>query len=71
MFKGLNGHLSEIKDFRRRNENFQHELLDILMLSICAVFSGAEDFVEIELYGKQKKSFSSGLHPSRKGNPLP
>ncbi len=69
MFKGLNGHLSEIKDFRRRNENFQHELLDILMLSICAVFSGAEDFVEIELYGKQKKSFLEGFIPLEKGIP--
>lgn len=57
MKKGLLGHLSEIEDFRRRNKNFRHELLDILMLSVCAIFSGAEDFEEIELYGKQKESF--------------
>ncbi len=57
MIKGLNGHLSEIKDFPRRNKNFQYELLDILMLSICAVFNGAEDFGEIELCGKKKSLF--------------
>ena len=57
MGKNLEDHLSEIPDFRRRNKNFRHELLDILMLSICAIFSGAEDFEEIAFYGEQKEAF--------------
>jgi predicted transposase YbfD/YdcC len=53
----LSAHLSEITDFRRQNKNFAHPLLDILLLSICATFNGAEDFHEIEDFGKEKESF--------------
>lgn len=69
MSKGLQGHLSELPDYRKRTKNFRHELLDILMLSICAVFSGAEDFEEIELYGKQKESFLREFIPFLNGIP--
>lgn len=65
----LQEHLSEIPDFRRHNQNFKHELLDILMLSICAIFSGAEDFEEIEYYGEQKLSFLQKFIPLTNGVP--
>ena len=34
-----------------------HELQDILILSLCAILCGAEDYEAIEEYGKQKKDF--------------
>jgi hypothetical protein len=49
--------LSQVVDFRQRNKNFRHELLDILLLSICAVLSRAEDYGEIALYGQKKEAF--------------
>ena len=54
----LSSYLSEIEDFRNtESKNFRHPLLDILLLSICAVFSGAEDFEEIALFGQEKEEF--------------
>lgn len=61
MPKPLTAYLSEIPEFRRQNKNFAHSLLDILLLSICAVFCGAEDFEEIALFGKEKESFLKKL----------
>lgn len=46
---------SEVPDFRL-NRKKRHELGDILVLVICAVLSGADDFESIELYGKSKLS---------------
>lgn len=50
------GFFSEVKDFRVQGRCL-HMLEDILMLSLCAVICGAEDFEDIENYGHQKKTF--------------
>lgn len=63
MGKPLQDHLAEIEDFRCRNKNFRHELLDILMLSVCAILSGAEDFEDIEQYGHEKEAFLRSFLP--------
>ncbi|MGQ3685239.1 MAG: ISAs1 family transposase [Candidatus Loosdrechtia sp.] len=34
-----------------------HRLLDILVITICAVLSGAESWVDVEMYGKEKREF--------------
>ncbi len=47
---------SEVKDFRVQGRCL-HMLEDILMLSLCAVICGAEDFEDIENYGYQKEDF--------------
>ncbi len=47
---------SNIPDFRLDRKKL-HKLSDILMLSLCAVVSGAEDFEDMENYGKQKEAF--------------
>lgn len=47
-------HLAEVPDFRRQNKNFRHKLLDILVISVLAVLSGADDFEEIAWFGQQK-----------------
>lgn len=62
MHKSLVGYLSELEDFRNTSsKNFRHPLLDILLLSICAVFSGAEDFEDIALFGRDKEDFLSSF----------
>ncbi len=50
----LLAHLAEVPDFRRQNKNFRHKLLDILVISVLAVLSGADDFEEIAWFGQQK-----------------
>jgi hypothetical protein len=47
-------HLAQLLDFRRQNKNFRHKLLDILVISVLAALSGADDFVEIANFGRQK-----------------
>lgn len=47
---------SEVKDFRVQGRCL-HQLEDILMLSLCAAICGAEDFEDIENYGRQKENF--------------
>src|SRR5688572_26002628 len=45
-----------VPDFRL-NRKKRHKLGDILMLSLCAVLSGADDFEDMQMYGKQKEDF--------------
>lgn len=49
-------YLAEVPDFRRENKNFRHKLLDILVVSVLAVLSGADDFEEIAWFGQQKEA---------------
>jgi len=51
--------LGEIEDFRRDNKNKRHDLVDILVIALCGMISGAEDWVSIERYALLKKDFFS------------
>lgn len=44
-----------LQDNRRASGNKQHELLDIVAISVCAVICGAESWEEIERYGNIKQ----------------
>ena len=46
----------EVPDFRVQGRT-DHLLSEILVISLCGVLSGAEDFEEIAEYGRQKKTF--------------
>jgi hypothetical protein len=46
-------HFSELSDLRR-GQGKRHLLRDVLALTICAVVSGANTWVEIEEYGESK-----------------
>lgn len=46
----------DIPDFRI-NRRKRHNLLDILVISVCACVCGADDFEDIALYGIQKEAF--------------
>jgi len=46
----------DVPDFRI-NRRKKHNLLDILVISVCACVCGADDFEDIALYGTQKEAF--------------
>jgi hypothetical protein len=48
----------EVPDFRL-NRRKLHLLSDILVISLCGVISGANDFEDIAEYGLQKQGFLS------------
>ncbi|ELC09465.1 H repeat-associated protein ydcC [Escherichia coli KTE10] len=48
--KKLMGHISIIPDYRQAWK-MEHKLSDILLLTICAVISGAEGWEDIEDFG--------------------
>jgi predicted transposase YbfD/YdcC len=47
---------NKVPDFRVSGK-IEHKLSDILIISLCAVLSGADDFEEIEAYGQEKEAF--------------
>lgn len=49
----ISDYFGEIKDPRIERTK-RHKLIDIITITICAVISGADTFVEIEEYGKAK-----------------
>jgi predicted transposase YbfD/YdcC len=51
----------EVPDYRKNHPFKKHLLGEILMLSLCASLSGAENDEEIETYGKEKQAFLSGF----------
>jgi len=57
----LHKHLMWLPDPRRRGGNNQHLLIDIILLTIIAVISGADSWDSIELYGNKKKDFLSKI----------
>ena len=46
-------HFGKIRD-PRIDRTKRHKLLDILIIAICAVICGADNWVDIELFGKSK-----------------
>jgi predicted transposase YbfD/YdcC len=49
----ISEHFSELKDPRLERTKL-HKLIDIITITICAVISGADTWVDIELYGETK-----------------
>jgi predicted transposase YbfD/YdcC len=50
-------HFATIEDPRKDTHNKRHKLMDILVLTILAVISGAEDWVAVERFGESKKDW--------------
>jgi predicted transposase YbfD/YdcC len=49
----LLAHFQDMDD-PRRDLSKRHKLLDIIGLTVCAVIAGADDFVQVEAFGKAK-----------------
>ena len=63
-------HFATLEDPRAQNL-LEHQLLDIIALSICAIICGADTWVEIEQYGKAKESLAAGLPPVSEWDSIP
>ena len=50
-------YFSEVSDPRRETKNKLHKLKEILVLVILAVICGADNWTEIEAFGKLSLSF--------------
>lgn len=60
--------LAKIDDPRREHQKF-HSLLDILVISICAVICGAEHWTEIEEFGEDKQEWFGSFLELENGIP--
>ena len=54
----LKGRLKSLDDPRRTNRgNYRHKLEDIIIIGLCSVMCGGEDFVDMENFGKEREEF--------------
>jgi len=58
----------KVADFRVIKRSW-HKLSEILVLCLCAILSGADDFEEIAEYGRQKEEFLRGFLELENGIP--
>ncbi|MGW8323423.1 MAG: cobyrinate a,c-diamide synthase [Thermodesulfobacteriota bacterium] len=65
---GFLDHFSKLDDPRQINKSL-YPLQEILLLVLCAVLSGADDWVAISLYGEKKLSFLRRFLPYENGTP--
>lgn len=49
----ISEHIGQLED-PRIERNMLHPLLNIIVIAICAVICGAENWVDVELYGNLK-----------------
>lgn len=49
--------LSELRDPRRQYGNIRHKLEDIIVIGLCTIICGVEDFVDMEDFGKEREEF--------------
>lgn len=62
-------YFQELKDPRRETKNKLHKLSDILMIVLCAVLSGIEDWVGMEEFAKEKEAWLRGFLELANGIP--
>ena len=65
---GFLDHFSKLEDPRQINKSL-YPLQEILLLVLCAVLSGADDWVAISLYGEKKLDFLRRFLPYENGTP--
>jgi hypothetical protein len=53
-------HFADLVDPRIERQK-QHKLIDIIVLAICAVLCGANDWVAVETFGKAKEAWFKGF----------
>jgi len=49
--------IKEVTDPRRRYGNLRHKLEDILIIGLCTVICGGEDFTDMEDFGKEREQW--------------
>jgi hypothetical protein len=61
-------HFSSLKDPRIERKKL-HQLMDILVLTVCATLSGAEGWEDIEEFGHSKREWLRQFVPLKNGIP--
>jgi predicted transposase YbfD/YdcC len=61
-------HFGKLRDPRIGNAK-RHKLIDIIIIAICAVISGADSWSDVELYGRTKRSWLKKVLELPKGIP--
>ena len=67
--QGLIAHFSKLDD-PRVDRNKKHELIDVIVLCVCAVVSGAEGWSDIEEFGRTKLQWLRRYVPLANGIPV-
>ena len=67
--QGLIEHFSKLQD-PRVDRNKKHELIDVVVLCVCAVLSGAEGWCDIEEFGRTKLDWLRRYVPLANGIPV-
>ena len=67
--EGLIEHFSKLED-PRVDRNKKHELIDVIVLCVCAVLSGAEGWCDIEEFGRTKLDWLRRYVPLANGIPV-
>jgi hypothetical protein len=62
-------YLADLPDPRRETQNKLHKLHDILMIVLCAVLSGVEDWVGMEAFAEEKEAWLRGFLELSNGIP--
>ncbi|MGE0113188.1 ISAs1 family transposase [Aquabacterium sp.] len=62
-------HFANLPDPRRQTRNKLHKLEDIVMITLCAVLCGFEDWVSIEDFGHENEQWLRGFLELRHGIP--
>lgn len=63
----IEDHFADLTDPRRRKVTYP--LMEIIVIAICAVIAGADDFVAIAAYGRDKRNWFSKFLALRHGIP--
>src|SRR5580693_8522764 len=63
----IHDHFASLTDPRRRK--VVYPLLNIVTIAVCAVIAGADDFVSIAAWGRQKRDWLSKILDLRSGVP--
>jgi len=58
----------KLKDPRRRHRRL-HRLQDVIVIALCAIIAGAQDWQEIETFGRKRKDWLRGFLPLPHGIP--
>src|SRR5260370_30527161 len=61
-------HFRKLKDPRRAHRRL-HLLQDIIVIALCAVLAGAQDWHEIELFGRKRRDWLQGFLELPNGTP--
>ena len=54
-------YFADLPDPRRETQNTLHKLHDILMIVLCAVLSGVEDWVGMEAFAEEREAWLRGF----------